>query len=221
MRTALLLSGGMDSATCLWWVQKNHPGEIHTISIDYHQRHRVELDYAARLAARAGVHTHKVIELDLASIGGSPLTDTRLEVPTAQEERQGATVVPFRNMLFVTLAAAYAETQDIQDLMIAPVRDDYQAYRDCRPGTGAGRTLRNHPHLLRGPAAFLRPLRCLQRTHRSLHGKQSARSSGLLHRYLLAVLTTIPFAPILSTLRQSENGQPEFKHGRFLLSGTL
>ena len=132
MRIALLLSGGMDSATCLWWVQKNHPGEIHAISIDYQQRHRVELDYAARLAARAGVHTHKVIELDLASIGGSPLTDARLEVPAAQEERQGTTVVPFRNMLFVTLAAAYAETQDIQDLYIAPVRDDYQAYRDCR-----------------------------------------------------------------------------------------
>ena len=128
----ILLSGGMDSTTCLWWVRKHHLGDIHTISIDYHQRHRIELDCAARLAAQAGVRNHKVIELDLTSIGGSPLTDAHLDVPAAREDRQVATVVPFRNMLFVTLAAAYAETQGMHELYMAPVRDDYQAYRDCR-----------------------------------------------------------------------------------------
>ncbi len=158
MNTALLLSGGMDSATCLWWARRHHAGDIHTVSIDYHQRHRVELDYAARLAADAGVHAHKVIALDLTTIGGSPLTDARLKVPAAQEKSQGATVVPFRNMLFVTLAAAYAETQGIHDLYIAPVRDDYQAYRDCRrafydsleQSLGLGAT-QDHPFRLHTP----------------------------------------------------------------------
>lgn len=129
--TALLLSGGMDSTTLLWWLKEQHPGEIHAISIDYHQRHRVELACAAHLATLAGV-AHKVIELDLTTIGGSPLTDSRVDLPAALDRRQIATVVPFRNQLFVTLTAAYAETQGIQDLYIAPVKDDYAAYRDCR-----------------------------------------------------------------------------------------
>jgi len=129
---ALLLSGGMDSATCLWWARKNHEGDIHAVSIDYHQRHRVELECAGRLAERAGVATHKIIELDLTAIGGSPLTDEDLDIPAARDRQQIATVVPCRNMLFVTLAAAYAETQGICDLYIAPVKDDYRSYRDCR-----------------------------------------------------------------------------------------
>jgi 7-cyano-7-deazaguanine synthase len=131
-RLAVLLSGGMDSTTCLWWIRQRQSAEVHTVSIDYHQRHRVELEYAARLSARTGAQTHKVIELDLSTIGGNPLTDARFDVPAAADKAQISTVVPFRNMLFVTLAAAYAETCDIRDLYIAPVKDDYAAYRDCR-----------------------------------------------------------------------------------------
>jgi len=127
----LLLSGGMDSATLLWWLKEQRPPEIHAMSIDYHQRHRVELECAARLAALAGA-AHKVVELDLTAIGGSPLTDSRLRVPAARDRQQIATVVPFRNLLFVALAAAHAETRGIRDLYIAPVADDYPAYRDCR-----------------------------------------------------------------------------------------
>ncbi len=131
MTTAILLSGGMDSTTLLWWLKSQDPDRrIHTISIDYGQRHRVELDCAADLAQ--GLAVHKTISLDLATIGGSPLTDPQLAVPTAEDKRQIDTVVPFRNMLFVTLAAAYCETQDIFDLYLAPVKDDYPAYRDCR-----------------------------------------------------------------------------------------
>ena len=131
MTTAILLSGGMDSTTLLWWLKSQHPDRpIHTISIDYGQRHRVELDCAAALAQNLA--THKTITLDLNTIGGSPLTDPRLAVPTAEDQRQIDTVVPFRNMLFVTLAAAYCETQSIFDLYLAPVKDDYPAYRDCR-----------------------------------------------------------------------------------------
>lgn len=129
---AILLSGGMDSATLLWWLGKNHDGEIHAVSVDYHQRHRVELEFAAGLVERAGIVAHKIIELDLTAIGGSPLTNAQLDVPAACDEKQISTVVPFRNMLFITLAAAYAETLNIHDLYIAPVKDDYRAYRDCR-----------------------------------------------------------------------------------------
>ena len=129
--SVLLLSGGMESATCLWWMRKNLGDPIHALSIDYGQRHRVELECAARLAARAGV-AHKVVGLDLAAIGGSPLTDAGMAVPAAREDRQLATVVPFRNLLFATLAAARAETLGLADLYLAPVKDDFRSYRDCR-----------------------------------------------------------------------------------------
>ena len=130
MKAAILLSGGMDSTTLLWSL-KERAQEVHAISIDYNQRHKIELQCAAALAQQAGVE-HKVIALDLSTIGGSPLTDANLAVPHAADGQQLATVVPFRNMLFVTLAAAYAETHGIGDLYLAPVKDDYSAYRDCR-----------------------------------------------------------------------------------------
>ena len=132
MATAILLSGGMDSTTLLWWLKARHQGPIHAISIDYGQRHRVELECAARLARRAAVAAHETLMLDLATLGGNPLIDPKLAVPTAESKRQRDTVVPFRNMLFATLAAAYCATKGICDLYMAPVKDDYPAYRDCR-----------------------------------------------------------------------------------------
>ncbi len=122
----------MDSATCLWWVRANTQGPVHTVSIDYGQRHRVELDFAAQLSTLVGAATHRQLQVDLAAVGGSPLTDPELSVPAASDRNQVATVVPFRNLLFVTLAAAVAEVEDVFDLYIAPVRDDQAAYRDCR-----------------------------------------------------------------------------------------
>jgi len=130
---AVLLSGGMDSATCLWWLRDQHPhSDIHALSIDYGQRHRVEIDYAAQLAERCGAHSHRILRLDLSTLSGNPLTDHSVSVPAASDKRQATTVVPFRNLLFVTATAAYAETQRIADIYIAPVRDDFEAYRDCR-----------------------------------------------------------------------------------------
>lgn len=132
-RAVLLLSGGMDSTTLLWWLRAARADiQIHAVSIDYGQRHRVELDCAEALARQAQVAAHKRIGLDLGSIGGSPLTDSGLAVPAAADKRQVDTVVPLRNMLLVTAAAAYAETQGIRHLYVAPVKDDYAAYRDCR-----------------------------------------------------------------------------------------
>ena len=129
----LLLSGGMDSTTLLWHLRAEAPDRpVHTLSIDYGQRHRIELESAAALSVRAGAASHQVLPLDPGAIGGSPLTDAALEVPAASEDRQTDTVVPFRNLLFVALAAAWAEGLGAADLYAAPVRDDYEAYRDCR-----------------------------------------------------------------------------------------
>jgi 7-cyano-7-deazaguanine synthase len=129
---ALLLSGGLDSATCLWWLRSRPTAEVHTVSIDYGQRHRLELDCAADLSRRAGAVEHRLLRLDLTAIGGSPLTDPGLALPAAAEGRQAATVVPFRNLLLTAAAAAWAEGRGLDDLYLAPVRDDHQVYRDCR-----------------------------------------------------------------------------------------
>lgn len=131
-KALLLLSGGMDSTTLLWWMRDRGIPEIHTLSIDYGQRHAVELASSAALSRLAGARSHRCLELDLGQIGGNPLTDAGLAVPAAEQKQQVRTVVPYRNMLFVTLAAAWAETQGIRHLYISPVRDDYAAYRDCR-----------------------------------------------------------------------------------------
>ena len=106
MAAVLLRSGGMDSTTCLWWMREQGVADIHAVTVDYGQRHRVELEYAAAVARRARVAAHKIIRLDLTSIGGSPLTDGALDVPAAAEDRQAVTVVPFRNKLIPTPAAA-------------------------------------------------------------------------------------------------------------------
>ncbi len=131
-RAVLLLSGGMDSTTLLWWMLDQGVDEIHTVAIDYGQRHRIELESSGRLSTLAHTASHRLIHLDLAQIGDTPLTSTEVDVPAASEDRQISTVIPFRNTMFVTAAAAYAETRSITDLYISPVRDDHAAYRDCR-----------------------------------------------------------------------------------------
>ena len=128
----LLLSGGMDSTTCLWWMDARLSCPIHTLCVDYRQRHRCEIDAAAAVAARARVESHTLLDLDLAALGASLLTDGTVDVPHANEDRQSATVVPFRNHFFVSLAAAHAHSLGVSEVYIAPVRDDYDAYRDCR-----------------------------------------------------------------------------------------
>ncbi len=131
-RAVLLLSGGMDSTTLLWWMNAQHISQIHTVAIDYGQRHRIELESSAKLSALAGAASHRILKLDLTQIGGNPLTDANCDVPAAADDKQINTVVPYRNMLFVTLSSAWAETEGITDLYLSPVKDDYAAYRDCR-----------------------------------------------------------------------------------------
>ncbi len=131
-KSLLLLSGGMDSTTLLWWMRDRGISEIHTVSIDYGQRHVVELESSATLSRISGANSHRCLKVDLRQIGGNPLTDRGHPIPAAEQDRQALTVVPFRNMLFVTLAAAWAEAKGCKDLYLSPVRDDFQIYRDCR-----------------------------------------------------------------------------------------
>ena len=133
-KSLLLLSGGMDSTTLLWWMRDRGISEIHTVSVDYGQRHAVELESSAALSRMAGATSHRCLKLDLRQIGGNPLTDTGHAVPAANQGRQTLTVVPFRNMLFVTLAAAWAELKCCANLYLSPVRNDFEIYRDCRRG---------------------------------------------------------------------------------------
>jgi 7-cyano-7-deazaguanine synthase len=128
----LLLSGGMDSTTLLWWMKARGVDPIHTVAFDYGQRHRVELDCSRDLSRAAGAVTHMVFPLDLTPFSRSPLTDPSTPVPDASERRQVDTVVPYRNALFLTAAAAHAESLGVADLFISPVLDDHAAYRDCR-----------------------------------------------------------------------------------------
>lgn len=133
----VLLSGGMDSAVSL--AEARAAGfEAHAISFDYGQRHRAELDAAARVAASLGASRHVIVRLDLRAFGGSALT-SELAVPKDRlgDERAKAeipvTYVPARNTIFLAVALGYAETIGASDIFIGVNAIDYSGYPDCRP----------------------------------------------------------------------------------------
>lgn len=129
----VLLSGGLDSATCLAIAQ--HAGfACHCLSIDYGQRHHAELAAAARVASALGAVEHRVVHLDLAQFGGSALTDRNIAVPT-HGVRPGipVTYVPARNTIMLALALGWAEILGARDIFIGVNAVDYSGYPDCRP----------------------------------------------------------------------------------------
>ncbi len=133
----VLLSGGLDSATCLA-IAKSEGFSVHAISFRYGQRHEDELERAAKLADAFGVTSHRVVEINLSQFGGSALTDPRLAVPKSESVDQlGAgipiTYVPARNTVFLSLALALAEVVGSRDLFIGVNALDYSGYPDCRP----------------------------------------------------------------------------------------
>ena len=135
-RAVVLLSGGLDSSTCLAWARAQG-FECETLAVDYGQRHRVELDAARRVAAALGVEGHRVVRVDLRAIGGSALT-ADLEVPRDRDERAMSsdipvTYVPARNTVLLALALGLAETIGAQDLVAGMNAIDYSGYPDCRP----------------------------------------------------------------------------------------
>jgi 7-cyano-7-deazaguanine synthase len=132
----LLLSGGLDSATC-GAIARAEGFALHAISFDYGQRHRVELEAARRVGQSLGVARHEIVKIDLTPFGGSALTAS-IDVPkgrTADEMSAGIpiTYVPARNTVFLSLALAYAEVVSAADLFIGVNAIDYSGYPDCRP----------------------------------------------------------------------------------------
>ena len=142
-RAIVLLSGGLDSTTCLAWAQAQF--DCFALSFSYGQRHSSELNAARDLAKRAGVE-HRIIDIDLRQLGGSALTDDSIDVPQDCEiESQSAnyaqhqhgtipvTYVPARNTIFLSYALAAAEVIDAHKIVIGINAVDYSGYPDCRP----------------------------------------------------------------------------------------
>ncbi|EOG5640651.1 7-cyano-7-deazaguanine synthase QueC [Pseudomonas aeruginosa] len=131
-KAVILLSGGLDSATVVA-MAKADGYACYTMSFDYGQRHRAELQAAERVARQLGVIEHKVIGLDLNGMGGSALTDEGIAVPESPSEGIPVTYVPARNTVFLSLALGWAEVLDARDIFIGVNAVDYSGYPDCRP----------------------------------------------------------------------------------------
>lgn len=128
----VLLSGGLDSMVCAALAQEQG-FRVAALTIDYNQRHRVELDAARKVAARLGVERHVVLPLDLRQFGGSALT-AAIDVPKdGLTDDIPVTYVPARNLVFLSLALAWAEAAGSGDLFIGVNALDYSGYPDCRP----------------------------------------------------------------------------------------
>jgi 7-cyano-7-deazaguanine synthase len=128
-----LLSGGLDSTTCLAWARREG-FECYALSFDYGQRHRLELVSAARVAAVLGAAKHLTVRMDLRVFGGSALTTDDIDVPkNSLAPGIPVTYVPARNTIFLSYALAWAETIDASDIVIGVNAVDYSGYPDCRP----------------------------------------------------------------------------------------
>jgi len=127
----VLLSGGLDSATVLA-IAKSQGHRCYALSFDYQQRHRCELQAAQIIANQAAVEQHRIMQLDL-SHGGSALTDPSIAVPEPGGDGIPVTYVPARNTVFLSLALAWSEVLQVQDIFIGVNAVDYSGYPDCRP----------------------------------------------------------------------------------------
>jgi 7-cyano-7-deazaguanine synthase len=135
-RAICLLSGGLDSSTCLA-IARQQDFECYCLSFDYGQRHAVEIEAAGKVARQLGAKEHRVIKIDLRSFGGSALTSD-VEVPKDRDESEMGsgipiTYVPARNTIFLAFALAYAEVSGAADIFIGVNAIDYSGYPDCRP----------------------------------------------------------------------------------------
>lgn len=136
----VLFSGGLDSVTCLYWAKANY-ANVTAVSFNYGQRHNSELNAAKKIAATAQVN-HRIIDIDLAQLGGSALTDASLVVPDAKQtdfsdnqhnDSIPITYVPARNTIFLSYALALAEVTQSNAIVIGVNAVDYSGYPDCRP----------------------------------------------------------------------------------------
>lgn len=133
-KAIILVSGGLDSATCLA-LAKSQGFECYALSFDYGQRHRIELEAAKQIAKQLGVKAHQIIRCNLNELGGSALTDTQISVPqdALHSSEIPVTYVPARNTIFLSFALAFAETVGAYTIFIGANVIDYSNYPDCRP----------------------------------------------------------------------------------------
>ena len=138
MRSAVvLLSGGLDSATCLAWARREGYS-AHALTVDYGQRHAIEIERAVALAQVLGAASHRIVSVDLSFLAGSALTDRNVAVPKTRGPVEIAsgiptTYVPARNTVLLSLALAWGESLGARDLVIGVNAVDYSGYPDCRP----------------------------------------------------------------------------------------
>ncbi|MCK5326290.1 MAG: 7-cyano-7-deazaguanine synthase QueC [Woeseiaceae bacterium] len=137
-KALVVLSGGQDSTTCLYWAIKRFGQDnVSSVSFDYGQRHKVELTCAREVAARVGV-ANVCLPIDtFAALGGDALTDASIDVSDEKDSQTGLpiTFVPGRNLIFLTYAAAYAYRRNINHLVTGVAQTDYSGYPDCREST--------------------------------------------------------------------------------------
>ena len=128
----MLLSGGMDSVTCLA-IAADEGHECFGLSFNYGQRHDAELDAARAIAASYDIAAHRVLNMDLGELGGSALTDENIAVPVSSSDSIPVTYVPARNTVFLSFALGWAEVLDADLIYIGVNAVDYSGYPDCRP----------------------------------------------------------------------------------------
>jgi 7-cyano-7-deazaguanine synthase len=135
-KAVVVLSGGQDSTTCLWWaIDRFGRANVRALTFDYGQRHRIELDCAASVAESAGVD-HEVLPIDtFAALGGNALTDESLRISDETTGGLPVTFVPGRNLVFLTFAAAWAWPRNIEHIVTGVAQTDYSGYPDCRQET--------------------------------------------------------------------------------------
>lgn len=132
----VVLSGGQDSTTCLYWALEHFdPSFVQAVTFDYGQRHRIELDCARDVAKYTGV-AHTVLPINtFAALGGTALTQDDIEVAAMPEEGLPNTFVPGRNLVFLTFAAAFAYQRNVSNIVTGVAQTDYSGYPDCREST--------------------------------------------------------------------------------------
>ena len=131
-KAVVLVSGGLDSSTVLALaLQQGY--RCYTLSFDYGQRHRSELEAAKRVSELMKVEEHKIVRLDLGTIGGSALTDTTIDVPEQETAGIPVTYVPARNTVFLSIALGWAEVLEADTIFLGVNAVDYSGYPDCRP----------------------------------------------------------------------------------------
>ncbi len=163
-RAVVLLSGGLDSATVLA-MARAEGWACHALSVDYGQRHRAELDAAARVARALGAAEHRVVSVALGGFGGSALTDRSIGIPTEPAPGIPVTYVPARNTVMLSLALAYAEVIEADAIFTGANAVDYSGYPDCRPeylaafermaNLATKRAVEGHPLVVRSPIVEL------------------------------------------------------------------